>query len=300
MSDVITHPEYQYLMLLRNIMNNGVDRGDRTGTGTRSLFAQQMRFDIENGKEFPLFTTKSTHWKSIAHELLWFISGSTNVKYLQDNGVTIWNEWADENGDLGPVYGSQWRNWTDYDFQGCDDEGYFIEEPDCSKTFRGAILNVKAIDQLAQVINTIRTNPEDRRIIISAWNVAEIPRMKLPPCHAFFQFYVAGNDLSVHLYQRSCDMFLGVPFNVASYALLLQMVAQVTGKNAKEMVWTGGDCHIYHNHFDQVMTQLDREPLDFPQLTLNPDIKEIDDFKFDDLTIENYVHHERISAPIAV
>lgn len=292
------HQEQQYLNLLRNIMNNGVDRGDRTGTGTRSLWAQQMRFDIS--EEFPLFTTKTTYLRAIIHELLWFISGSTNVKYLQDNGIKIWDEWADEDGELGPVYGKQWRDWPQVNFQGCDDEGYYTKNEDGTKTYRGAIVNIKSHDQLGNAIKAIKENPDDRRIIISAWNVGDIPDMNLPPCHAFTQFYVANGELSLHIYQRSCDMFLGVPFNVASYALLLQMVAHVTGTKAKEMVWTGGDCHIYHNHFNQVVTQLKREPFALPKMDLHPDVKDINDFEYDHFRLTGYKRHETIKAPIAV
>ncbi len=259
----------QYLDMLRYVLENGVDKMDRTGVGTRSVFGQQMRFDLSKG--FPLMTTKKMHLKSIIHELLWFIKGDTNVKYLQDNGVRIWNEWADENGDLGPIYGSQWRNW-----------------------------NGEGIDQLAQVIETLKHNPNDRRMIVSAWNVGKISEMRLPPCHMMFQFYVANNKLSCMLYQRSCDMFLGVPFNIASYALLTMMIAQVCGLEVGEFVHTLGDTHIYHNHFEQVKEQLSREPLHLPTMKLNPAIKDINDFKFEDFTLENYQCYGAIKAQVAV
>lgn len=255
--------------MLRNVMENGVDKMDRTGTGTRSIFGQQMRFDLNKG--FPLVTTKKVHLKSIIHELLWFIKGETNVKYLQDNGVRIWNEWADENGELGPVYGSQWRNW-----------------------------NGEGIDQLAEVVHKLKNNPNDRRIIVSAWNVGKISEMRLPPCHMMFQFYVADNKLSCMLYQRSCDMFLGVPFNIASYALLTMMLAQVCGLELGEFVHTLGDTHIYHNHFEQVREQLSREPLPLPQMKINPAVKDINDFKYEDFELVNYQSYDAIKAPVAV
>lgn len=259
----------QYLDMLRYVLENGVDKMDRTGVGTRSVFGQQMRFDLSRG--FPLMTTKKMHLKSIIHELLWFIKGDTNVKYLQDNGVRIWNEWADENGDLGPIYGSQWRNW-----------------------------NGEGIDQLAQVVDKLKNNPNDRRMIVSAWNVSKIPEMHLPPCHMMFQFYVANGKLSCMLYQRSCDMFLGVPFNIASYALLTMMLAQVCDLEPGEFVHTLGDTHIYHNHFEQVKEQLRREPLPLPTMKLNPQVKDINDFKYEDFTLENYECYGAIKAQVAV
>lgn len=262
----------QYLDLISKVMDNGTFKGDRTGTGTKSIFGYQMRFNLEDG--FPLLTTKKLHLKSIIHELLWFIKGDTNVKYLQENGVRIWNEWADENGDLGPVYGSQWRAWKDYN-------GGFI-------------------DQLTEAIETIKKDPNSRRIIVSAWNVAAIPEMKLPPCHAFYQFYVADGRLSLQLYQRSADIFLGVPFNIASYALLLMMVAQVTGLKAGDFVHTLGDAHIYTNHFEQVKEQLSREPRALPTMTLNPDVKSIFDFKYEDFTLSDYNPHSHIKGIVAV
>ena len=261
-----------YLELLRHIKENGTDKTDRTGTGTRSVFGYQMRFDLSQG--FPLVTTKKLHLKSIIYELLWFLKGDTNIKYLKDNGVSIWDEWADENGDLGPVYGAQWRSW------------------------QGA--NGKTIDQITEVIDQIKKNPDSRRLIVSAWNVAEIPNMALAPCHAMFQFYVADGKLSLQLYQRSADVFLGVPFNIASYALLLMMVAQVCDLEVGEFVHTFGDVHIYNNHFEQVEKQFSREPKSLPTMKLNPNIKNIFDFDFEDFTLENYDPHPGIKAPVAV
>lgn len=262
----------QYLDLLNRIMTEGVDRGDRTGTGTRSVFGHQMRFDLSEG--FPLLTTKKLHLKSIIYELLWFLKGDTNVKYLQDNGVRIWNEWARPDGDLGHIYGYQWRSWPDYD------GGH--------------------IDQIKEVIETIKNNPESRRIIVSAWNVADIPGMALPPCHILFQFYVADGRLSLMLYQRSADCFLGVPFNIASYSLLLMMVAQVTGLKPGEFIHTLGDTHIYHNHFDQVRLQLERSPRSLPVMKINPEVKDIFDFKYEDFTLEDYNPHPHIKGTVAV
>ena len=264
--------EQQYLDLLTHILENGTIKGDRTGTGTISTFGYQMRFDLS--KEFPLLTTKKVHLKSIIHELLWFIQGDTNVKYLQDNEVRIWNEWADESGDLGPVYGKQWRSWGSSDGQG--------------------------IDQLAQVIEEIKSNPNSRRLIVSAWNVGEIEKMALPPCHLLFQFYVNDGKLSCMLYQRSADVFLGVPFNIASYALLTLMVAQVTGLEPGEFVHTLGDAHIYQNHLTQVQTQLTREPRPLPQMKLNPKIKSIVDFRYEDFEIIGYDPHPLIKATVSV
>ena len=247
-------------------------KADRTGTGTKSVFGYQMRFDLSDG--FPLLTTKKLHLKSIIYELLWFLKGDTNVKYLQDNGVRIWNEWADADGNLGPIYGKQWRAWRDY--------------------------NGGTIDQLSEAVETIRTNPDSRRIIVSAWNVADLPEMHLPPCHAFYQFYVADGRLSLQLYQRSADIFLGVPFNIASYALLLMMVAQVTGLEAGDFVHTLGDAHIYTNHFEQVREQLSREPRQLPTMRINPDVKSLFDFKYEDFTLENYNPHPHIKGVVAV
>lgn len=262
----------QYLDLLNRIMTEGTQKGDRTGTGTMSVFGHQMRFDMEEG--FPLLTTKKLHLKSIIHELLWFLSGDTNVKYLQDNGVRIWNEWADENGDLGHVYGYQWRSWPDYN-------GGFI-------------------DQIAEAQNTIRHNPDSRRIIVSAWNVADINNMKLPPCHALFQFYVADGRLSLQLYQRSADCFLGVPFNIASYALLLMMMAQSTGLQPGEFIHTLGDAHLYLNHLEQARLQLTREPRPLPKMITNPDKKDIFDFEYSDFRLENYNPYPHIKADVSV
>ncbi len=262
----------QYLDLLRHILDTGVVKHDRTGTGTISTFGYQMRFDMRDG--FPLLTTKKLHLKSIIHELLWFLAGDTNVKYLQDNGVRIWNEWADPDGDLGHIYGYQWRSWPDYD------GGH--------------------IDQIAQVVDQIKNNPDSRRMIVSAWNVADLPGMKLPPCHAMFQFYVADGRLSLQLYQRSADCFLGVPFNIASYALLLQMMAQVTGLEAGDFVHTLGDAHLYLNHLDQARLQLTREPRSLPRMVINPEVKDIFGFTYDDFKLEDYDPHPHIKAEVSV
>ncbi|OZB37565.1 MAG: thymidylate synthase [Halothiobacillus sp. 14-56-357] len=262
----------QYLDLLQKVMEHGVDRGDRTGIGTRSLFGHQMRFDLEAG--FPALTTKKLHLRSIIHELLWFIQGDTNIRYLQENGVRIWDEWADAEGNLGPVYGKQWRSWA---------------TPDG-----------RTIDQLSQVIHDIKTNPESRRLIVTAWNPAEVPNMALPPCHLLFQFYVANGKLSCQLYQRSADIFLGVPFNIASYALLTLMIAQVTDLTPGEFVHTLGDAHIYHNHFEQARTQLERTPGKLPTMRINPERRSIESFVFDDFVLEDYAPLPHIAAPVAV
>ena len=262
----------QYLDLLQRILENGVEKSDRTGTGTLSVFGHQMRFDLQNG--FPLLTTKKLHTRSIIYELLWFLKGETNISYLHDNKVTIWDEWADENGDLGPIYGKQWRAWEAKDG--------------------------KVIDQIGQVIEQIKTNPDSRRLLVSAWNVGEIDQMELPPCHIIFQFYVANNKLSCQLYQRSADVFLGVPFNIASYALLTQMIAQVCGLEAGEFIHTTGDTHLYLNHIAQAREQLSRKPYDLPTLSLNPLVKDIADFKYEDIKIENYICHPHIKAEVAV
>ena len=262
-----------YEDLLRDVLANGTHKTDRTGTGTTSVFGRQLRFDLANDV-FPLITTKRVHFKSVALELLWFLRGESNVSWLQENGVRIWNEWADEDGELGPVYGVQWRSWPTPDGQ--------------------------HIDQIAQVIDQLKTNPDSRRIIVSAWNVAEIENMALPPCHAFFQFYVADGELSCQLYQRSADMFLGVPFNIASYALLTRMIAQQVGLEPGEFVWTGGDVHIYDNHLEQVRTQLEREPFPSPTLTFTRKPESIFDYSFDDFAVHDYQHHAQISAPVAV
>ncbi|MBZ0105640.1 MAG: thymidylate synthase [Sulfuricella denitrificans] len=262
----------QYLDLMRQVQTHGNQKSDRTGTGTVSVFGYQMRFDLSQG--FPLVTTKKCHLKSIIHELLWFLQGSTNIKYLKDNGVSIWDEWADENGNLGPVYGYQWRSWP---------------TPDG-----------RHIDQIAQVVEQIRNNPDSRRLIVSAWNVADVDKMKLPPCHAFFQFYVADGKLSCQLYQRSADIFLGVPFNIASYALLTMMMAQVCGLQLGDFVHTLGDAHLYLNHLEQAREQLSRQPRTLPVMKINPDVKSIFDFKYDDFTLEGYDPHPAIRAPVAV
>ncbi len=262
----------QYLELLKDVMENGAQKGDRTGTGTKSVFGRQTRFDLSKG--FPLLTTKKVHLKSVIYELLWFLRGDSNVKYLQDNGVTIWDEWADENGELGPVYGVQWRSWP--------------------------APNGDSIDQITELIDQIKTNPNSRRLIVSAWNVPFINKMKLPPCHCLFQFYVADGKLSCQLYQRSCDLFLGVPFNIASYALLTMMIAQVCDLEPGEFIHTFGDLHIYNNHFEQVKEQLSREPRPLPKMIINPEVKDIFAFKYEDLNLVDYNPHPVIKAPIAV
>lgn len=257
---------------MQHVLQNGTQKHDRTGTGTISVFGYQMRFNLQDG--FPLVTTKKLHLRSIIHELIWFLKGETNIKYLKDNGVSIWDEWADENGELGPVYGSQWRSWP---------------KPDGGH-----------IDQITQVIKQIKSNPDSRRLIVSAWNVAEVENMALPPCHSFFQFYVANGKLSCQLYQRSADIFLGVPFNIASYALLTMMVAQVCGLEAGDFVHTLGDAHLYNNHLDQTRLQLSRDCRPLPQMKLNPEINNIFDFKFEDFSLENYEPHPHIKAAVAV
>tara|TARA_B110000037_G_C16991949_1_gene453494 strand:- start:14 stop:808 length:795 start_codon:yes stop_codon:yes gene_type:complete len=262
----------QYLDLLNHVKDNGIKKEDRTGTGTLSIFGYQMRFDLNQG--FPLLTTKKIHLKSVIHELLWFLTGDTNIKYLKDNGVSIWDEWADKNGDLGPVYGSQWRSWPSSDGE--------------------------SIDQIKNLIYGVKNNPDSRRLIVSAWNVAEIEKMKLPPCHAFFQFYVADNKLSCQLYQRSADIFLGVPFNIASYALLTRMIAQVCELECGDFIHTLGDAHIYLNHIDQVNDQLKRKPKILPIMKINPSIKNIFNFKYDDFELINYDPDPLIKAPVAV
>lgn len=262
----------QYLDLLTRVLNDGVKKDDRTGTGTKSIFGHQMRFDLAKG--FPVLTTKKLHLRSIIHELLWFLQGNTNIKYLQENNVRIWNEWADENGELGPVYGYQWRSWPSRDGE--------------------------HIDQISQIIDSIKNNPNSRRHIVNAWNVSEIKNMALPPCHILFQFYVADGKLSCQLYQRSADIFLGVPFNIASYALLTMMVAQVTGLELGEFIHTLGDAHIYLNHLDQVNLQLTRNTFDLPQMHINPEVKSIFDFKYDDFELKNYEAHPSIKGEISV
>ncbi|MEO0317147.1 MAG: hypothetical protein RL404_824 [Pseudomonadota bacterium] len=262
----------QYQDFMRHVFEHGTEKTDRTGTGTRSVFGYQMRFNLQDG--FPMVTTKKLHLKSIIHELIWFLAGSTNIGYLKDNGVTIWDEWADEQGNLGPIYGYQWRSWP--------------------------APNGEHVDQIAQLIAQIRSNPDSRRLIVSAWNVSDIPRMKLPPCHAFFQFYVADGKLSCQLYQRSADIFLGVPFNIASYALLTHMVAAQTGLDVGDFVWTGGDCHIYANHVEQVKEQLSRDPLPLPRLVLKRKPDSIFEYNYDDIEVVGYQSHAAIKAPVAV
>lgn len=261
-----------YLDLLQHILDTGVEKSDRTGTGTISCFGYQMRFNLQEG--FPMLTTKKLHLKSIIHELLWFLKGDTNIKYLKDNGVGIWDEWADENGDLGPVYGHQWRSWVGADGQ--------------------------VHDQIKDVLNTIKTNPDSRRMIVNAWNVGDLHKMALTPCHALFQFYVADGKLSCQLYQRSADVFLGVPFNIASYALLTMMMAQVSGLQYGEFIHTFGDVHLYSNHVEQAKLQLTRTPFPLPTMKINPDVKDLFDFKFEDFTLENYQSHPHIKAPVAI
>lgn len=262
----------QYLDLLQHILDTGVQKHDRTGTGTISCFGYQMRFDLQKG--FPLVTTKKVHTKSIIHELLWFLRGETNIQYLKENGVSIWNEWANENGELGPVYGKQWRSWEGKDG--------------------------KVVDQITDLIKQIKTNPDSRRLIVSAWNVTDLPEMALMPCHTIFQFYVADGKLSCQLYQRSADVFLGVPFNIASYALLTMMIAQVCDLKLGEFIHTFGDVHIYNNHMEQVKIQLSRTPFSLPTMKLNPSVKNIFDFKFEDFNLENYQCHPAIKAPVAI
>jgi len=262
----------QYLDLLRHVLDHGAEKSDRTGTGTLSVFGYQMRFDLADG--FPLVTTKKLHLRSIIHELLWFLRGETNIRYLKENGVSIWDEWADEHGELGPVYGKQWRSW--------------------------AAADGRSIDQISWVIDEIKRNPDSRRLVVSAWNVAELPKMALQPCHALFQFHVANRRLSCQLYQRSADIFLGVPFNIASYALLTQMVAQVCDLQPGDFVHTLGDAHLYSNHLEQAREQLTRTPLPLPRLQLNPAVRSIFDFRFEDIAVENYQSHKAIKAPIAV
>jgi thymidylate synthase len=262
----------QYLDLMRHVLEHGVEKSDRTGTGTLSVFGQQMRFRLTDG--FPLVTTKKVHLRSIIHELLWFLKGETNIRYLKENGVSIWDEWADPNGELGPVYGKQWRSWPTADG--------------------------RHIDQMQLLLDQIRGNPDSRRLIVSAWNVGELDQMALMPCHAFFQFYVAQGHLSCQLYQRSADIFLGVPFNIASYALLTMMIAQVTGLKPGDFVWTGGDCHLYTNHLDQTREQLSREPRALPTMMINPQVTDLFAFRYDDFTLVDYDPHPHIKAPVAV
>ncbi len=265
------HVDSQYEALLADVLRNGTLKGDRTGTGTLSVFGRQLRYDLSQG--FPLITTKQVHLKSVVGELLWFLRGESNVTWLQDNGIRIWNEWADEDGELGPIYGVQWRSWPTEDGE--------------------------SIDQISELVDTIKTNPDSRRMIVSAWNVAQLPQMALQPCHAFFQTYVANGKLSLQLYQRSADMFLGVPFNIASYSLLTHMLAQQTGLEVGDFIWTGGDVHIYSNHLAQVKEQLSREPYPFPSLRLTP-AKDVFSYDFANIAVDGYRHHPRIKAPVAV
>lgn len=265
-------PSNQYETFLRHVYEHGVAKADRTGTGTRSVFGYQMRFNLQEG--FPLVTTKKVHLRSIIHELLWFLKGSSNIGYLHENGVTIWDEWADENGELGPVYGVQWRSWPTADGE--------------------------TIDQISEVVHAIKTNPDSRRLVVSAWNVADVPKMHLPPCHMFFQFYVAEGKLSCQLYQRSCDIFLGVPFNIASYALLTHMIAQQCDLEVGEFIWTGGDCHIYDNHVEQCELQLSREPRPYPQLVIKRKPESIFDYKYEDFEFVGYEPWPAIKAPVAI
>jgi len=279
-----------YLDLMRDVLENGSTKGDRTGTGTTSVFSREMRFNLEGGS-IPLLTTKKMHIPSILHEIIWYLSGDTNIKYLNDNGVRIWNEWADEKGDLGPVYGAQWRRWPKFEAASVD----WNHEP-------SAIAQVKftEIDQIANVIDQIKNNPNDRRIIVSAWNVGQLDEMNLPPCHAFFQFYVNEGKLSCKITQRSCDTFLGVPYNIVQYSILTHMIAQVTGTVADELIWSGGDIHIYSNHMEQCKEQLRRGPLPSPTLKLNTEIDDIDDFTFEDFEIVDYKSHPTIKAKVSI
>jgi thymidylate synthase len=288
--------EQQYLALLKHIKENGSQKTDRTGTGTKSIFGHQMRHDLSKG--FPLLTTKKLHLKSIIYELLWFLNGDTNIKYLKDHDVKIWDEWADENGNLGPVYGKQWRSW---------DNMVFVKAEPISLDTDGDALTLppgewknKPIDQISDLIEQIKKTPDSRRLMISAWNVADLPKMALMPCHCLFQFYIVEGKLSCQLYQRSADVFLGVPFNIASYALFTMMIAQITGYQPGEFIHTFGDVHIYNNHFEQVDTQLEREPFPLPTMTINPGVKSIFDFTFEDFTLENYQSHPGIKAPVAI
>ncbi|MFI4969985.1 MAG: thymidylate synthase [Lysobacterales bacterium] len=282
----------QYLDLLRHVLDHGTQKSDRTGTGTRSVFGWQMRFDLAQG--FPLVTTKKLHLKSIVHELIWFLGGGTNIAYLNQNGVRIWDEWADADGELGPVYGKQWRSWE------CPSSASPSRENQEAGILAGTSQQVRTVDQISWVVDEIRRNPDSRRLIVSAWNVADLPRMALQPCHVLFQFYVADGKLSCQLYQRSGDIFLGVPFNIASYALLTSMVAQVTGLAPGDFVHTFGDAHLYSNHVEQAREQLAREPRPLPKLALNPEVRSLFDFRYEDVAIVDYQPHAAIRAPVAV
>ena len=292
----MVHHDRVYLDLVRDIFSKSNEKQDRTETGTLSVFGREMRFNLANNI-VPVLTTKKIHMNSIIHELLWYLKGSMNIKYLQDNGVRIWNEWADENGDLGPVYGMQWRAWPKYPrncpgAHGGTNQGY--------KTVEECAANFGEVDQIAEVIKTLRTNPDSRRMIVSAWNVSELDMMALPPCHAFFQFYVANDKLSCKLTQRSADVGLGVPFNIAQYSILTLMIAQITGLKPGEFIWSGGDVHIYNNHIDVLREQLNRRSYPSPKLWLNPKVKEIDDFKFDDIKLEEYKSHPPLKMEVSV
>ena len=274
------HVDQTYFDLINDVLTNGVEKTDRTGTGTISVFGRQVRYDLSLG--FPILTSKRVHWKSVVGELLWFLKGDTNIKWLKENGISIWDEWADKNGNLGPVYGQQWRNWSNLVGIGYSE---FEDEP---------------IDQIKDVIQQIKTNPDSRRLIVSAWNVGDIPKMALAPCHTMFQFYVVNGKLSCQLYQRSCDSFLGMPFNIASYALLTHMIAQVCDLQVGDFVHTFGDLHIYSNHREQLKEQLSRTPYPMPKLVLNPEVKDIDSFTFEDIKLENYQHHPAIKGKVAI
>lgn len=288
--------DHQYLSLVRDILENGVPKSDRTGTGTLSVFSREMRFNLHDNI-IPLITTKKIHVRSIIHELLWYLRGDSNVKYLQENGVRIWNEWADENGDLGPVYGQQFRRWPTYRVVGRQKRYPFNNNDTNYDLF---YVEGDPIDQIANVIQTLQTDPNNRRMIVSAWNVAELENMALPPCHAFFQFYVAQNKLSCKLTQRSCDVGLGVPFNIAQYSILTLMIAHVTGFQPGEFIWSGGDVHIYNNHIKALTEQLTRTPFDSPTLWLNPKIQQVDDFQFEDIKIQNYESHPTLKMEVSV
>lgn len=287
-----------YLELVDTILKYGRPRYDRTGVGTIGMFAEQMRFNL-TGNSIPLLTTKKMHTKSVIHEILWYLQGNTNIKYLNDNGVRIWNEWADEDGDLGPVYGAQWRRWPKYEIE--EHQGEWADENDPSITkYFNALVRVSHIDQIANVIDQIRNNPYDRRIIVNAWNVSDLEQMALPPCHYAMQFYVSDGTLSCMLNQRSADVGLGIPFNVVQYSILTHMIAHVTGLTAGDFIWSGGDVHIYNNHVDKLKEQLERESFPSPRLILNPDVKEIDDFKFEDFEIVDYRSHPTIKMQVAI
>lgn len=293
----MAYHDNEYLDLVEHVLARGVKKSDRTGTGTLSVFGYQMRFDISDGT-IPLLTTKKIHTKSIIHEILWYLQGNTNVSYLQENGVRIWNEWADENGDLGPVYGKQWRKWESTKVTGPDWD--ITEHDEDTITIYDTKVLQKTHDQIADVIHRLKTNPTDRRIIVSAWNVGELEDMALPPCHAFFQFWSDGEDLSCQLYQRSCDVGLGVPFNIAQYSILTRMIAQVVGLHPKEFIWSGGDVHIYTNHISALEEQLTRDPYPSPYLNLNRQVDDIDKFTFEDFSITDYQSHPTIKMEVSV